>query len=51
MKEVGVELLACKACADMYGVSDDLEKLGLEVGYMGVPLTEMVKSGWKTMTF
>jgi len=51
MKEAGVELMACKACADMYGVSEDLEKLGIEVTYMGQPLTEMLKSGWTSMTF
>ena len=51
MKEEGVELLACKACADSYGVSEKLESLGIEVKYTGVPLTEMLKSGWTTITF
>ena len=30
MKKVGVKLYACKACADLYGVSDKLSQLGLE---------------------
>ena len=47
----GVKLLACKACADSYGVSGQLEKLGVEVKYMGMPLTEMLQSGWKVLTF
>ena len=51
MKEAGVEILACKACADSYGVSDKLRQLGADVKYMGVPLTEMLKSGWTTLTF
>ncbi|MFC1692256.1 DsrE family protein [Candidatus Latescibacterota bacterium] len=51
MKDEGVELLACKACADMYGVSVKLEELGVEVKYMGEPLSEMLKSDWVTMTF
>ena len=51
MKDQGVELLACKACADSYGVSNKLEALGVEVKYTGVPLTEMLKSGWTTITF
>jgi len=51
MKEAGVELVACKACADQYGVSEKLESLGIEVKYMGVPLTEMLKSDWTTVTF
>ncbi len=45
LKEAGVELLACKACSDRYGVSDALAALGVEVKYMGQPLTEMLKSG------
>ena len=51
MKEVGVELLACKACADRYGVSEALQGMGIEVKYMGVGLTEMLKGGWTTITF
>lgn len=51
MKEVGVELLACKACADMYGVSEKLEDLGIEVKYMGKDLTEMLQGGWTSLTF
>jgi hypothetical protein len=51
LREAGVELLACKACADMHGVSDELEKLGIEVKYMGQPLTDMLKSGWAVLTY
>lgn len=51
MKDAGVEFLACKACADTYKVSPALAALGVEVKYMGAPLTEMLKSGWTTLTF
>lgn len=51
MKEVGIELLACKACADRYGVSEALQGMGVDVKYMGVGLTEMLKGGWTTLTF
>jgi len=51
MKEIGIEILVCKACADIYGLSDDLQKLGLEVRYVGKDLTDMLKSGWTTLTF
>ena len=48
----GVVVKACKACADSYGVSDDLAVLGIEVKYMGKPLTEMLKSDqWQVLTF
>jgi hypothetical protein len=51
MKRVGIELLACKACADRYGVSEALQDMGVAVKYMGVGLTEMMKGGWTTITF
>lgn len=51
MKDIGVELFACKACADRYGVSPILTELGIEVVFMGEPLTEMLKSDWKILSF
>ena len=51
MKAAGVELQACKACSDGYGVSANLAELGVDVKYMGVPFTEMLKTGWTTVTF
>jgi hypothetical protein len=51
LKAAGVKLLACKACADLYGVTDELRTLGIEVIYMGQPLTEMLKAGWHCLTF
>jgi len=50
LKSAGVELLACKACTDRYGVSDKLTELGIEVLYMGAPLTGMLKEGWATLS-
>jgi hypothetical protein len=51
MKEQGVELLACKGCADRIGVSDKLEELGIEVKYTGTYLSDFLKSGKKVITF
>ncbi len=51
MMEAGVEVQACKACADLYGVSDKLAALGIDVKYMGVPLTDMLKGGWTSLSF
>lgn len=52
MIEAGVEVVACKACADSYGVSDNIAALGIEVRYMGLPLTEYVKDpAVKVLTF
>ncbi len=51
MKDEGVELLACKGCADQYGVSSKLEELGIEVKYTGTYLTDFIKSGKKVISF
>jgi hypothetical protein len=51
MKETGVELEACKSCSDMYGCSDGLVELGIDVKYMGVPLTTYLKEGSSVITF
>ena len=51
MREQGIVLEACKACSDMYGVSEDLEELGVDVKWMGVPLTEYIKGNYKVLTF
>jgi hypothetical protein len=50
MKEKGVVVEACKACVDMYGVSEKLEKMGIDVRYMGEPLTSYIKEGRKVLT-
>jgi hypothetical protein len=44
MKDAGVILEACKACADLYHVSSILEDLGIDVKFMGQPLTDYLKS-------
>ena len=51
MKEDGVIVKACIACANEYGVTDQLKGLGYEVIPMGIPLTEYLKKGYKVLTF
>jgi len=52
MREAGVGLKACKACSDSYGVSESLEKLGVEVQYMGEPFTQILKDEYqRVITF
>lgn len=48
--EAGVHITACKACADQLGVTDNLEKLGIEVIYWGVPLTEILQNDETLLT-
>ncbi len=50
LKEVGVELYACKACADLYGIADKLTSLDIEVMYTGKMLAELQQQGWHVLT-
>jgi len=47
----GVDVKACIVCARRYGVVEDLRELGIEVKGMGRPLTRLLKSDWKMLTF
>jgi len=51
MKKEGIVLEACKACAEMYEVSDKLTELGVDVKYMGTVLTDYIKSERHVITF
>lgn len=51
LEKIGVELYACKGCADMYGISDKLTKLGIHVMYTGKMLADLQKEGWHVLTF
>lgn len=48
--EVGVELLACRACAEQLGIVDELEGLGVNVIYTGELLTRLLKDNKKLLT-
>ncbi len=43
MLDSGIHVLACKGCADQYGVSEKLEEVGVTVRYTGVDLTNFIK--------
>jgi hypothetical protein len=46
----GVDVRACKGCADEYGVSEKLEDLGITVLYIGKEFTDYMKSGYQILT-
>ncbi|HYQ56353.1 MAG TPA: DsrE family protein [Draconibacterium sp.] len=50
MQEAGIKVEACMACAKMYGVDEKLAELGIDVKGMGVPLSNYLKDGWKTLS-
>lgn len=49
-RAAGVEVLACRACAERYGVAEALEALGVTVRFTGEPLTAYLKDGWKVLS-
>ena len=51
MQKSGVVVEACVACANNYGVADELRALDIDVKPMGVPLSDRLKGPWKVLTF
>ncbi len=52
MIDEGVEVIACKGCADRLGTSEGLAELGVHVFYTGEALTNAVKSPeWSVLSF
>ncbi len=49
--ESGTKVIACKGCSDQYGVSEDLDALGIKVAYIGRVLTGFIKEGREILTF
>ena len=50
MLEGGVTVQACQACAEQFGVADNIKALGVDVLYMGEPLTAYLKNDEKILT-
>ncbi|WP_291330005.1 DsrE family protein [Desulfovibrio sp. UCD-KL4C] len=48
--EAGVNMSACRSCAEMYGLSEAIEAQGVEVIYWGEPLTDLLKNNEKILT-
>lgn len=51
MKDAGITVEACIACASMYGVVDTLKGIGIDVKGMGVPLSTYLKKGYSSISF
>ncbi|MGD9808010.1 MAG: DsrE family protein [Deferribacterales bacterium] len=51
MISAGVRVSACKENSDAYGVSERLAEIGVDVRYMGEPVTRMLQSGTRLITF
>jgi len=43
---LGETIYVCKACADRYGISGELEKMGCRVEYVGPVSTKFIRQGY-----
>jgi hypothetical protein len=48
--QVGVSVVACKACSDSLGTTDELLAQGIDVQYLGEELTRILKADEKLLT-
>ncbi len=51
LQEVGIEVIACKACSDEWNITNKLEKTGCDVQYVGTIISQLIKDGWASLTF
>ena len=51
MRQDGVRLIACRGCADKYGIANDLTSRGIEVFGTGPTLTDWLKSDSRVISF
>ncbi len=49
-QHAGVNVIGCIACANHFGVVEQLQELGIELKPMGIPLTDIIKSDEKLIT-
>jgi hypothetical protein len=50
-QEAGVEVMACKWCADRMGITGKLESIGIPVVYVGSVISDLIKDDWASLTF
>ncbi len=51
MQKAGIEVMACKWCADRMNITDKLEAAGIKVVYVGSIISDLLKNGWASLTF
>jgi len=51
MQKDGIIVQACVACANMYGVTNELKVCEVDVRGMGGPLTKYLKRGYKVISY
>ena len=51
LQGAGVDVMACKWCADRMKITDLIEKAGIKVVYVGPIISQLLKDGWASLTF
>ena len=51
LQEAGIEVMACKYCADRMNITSKLEEAGIKVVYVSSIMAQMIKEGWASLTF
>jgi len=51
LQDIGVEILACKWCADRMNITSILEEIGIKVVYVGSIISQLLKDDWASLTF
>jgi hypothetical protein len=51
LKDVSIEILACKWCSDRMNITKQLEESGIKVLYVGPIISQLIKDGWATLSF
>jgi hypothetical protein len=51
LRDIGLEIMACKWCADRMGITGELEELGIKVVYVGPIISQLLRDGWASLTF
>lgn len=46
----GIQIIACRSCCENFGVTSSIEKLGVEVKYIGSTITEYIKNDGNMLT-
>ena len=51
LRKAGIEVMACKWCADRMKITATLEDARIKVVYVGPIISQMIKDGWASLTF
>jgi hypothetical protein len=51
LRKAGIEVMACKWCADRMKITGILEEAGIKVVYVGPIISQLLRDGWASLAF